>query len=159
MSAFSWIGNLFAKVVGLFHKVEKVADDIFKVADSFVNKVKVLEQSEVGQFIEKEITDLFPQFKGLEDAIKIWFPRAAGLLANVEDTVHSDEAKIEAFLAHLATLKANAPTLYAGALNTLNADLQQLLAGNTGVVQLTPQMSLAGSQLAHDPTLGGALDS
>lgn len=154
----SWIGNLFASIVAIFHKAETIGDQILKTADGFVNAAKVLESSQVGQFIETEIEDLFPQFKGAIDAVKTWFPAAAGRIANVQSTVTTDEAKVQAFLDYANGLKTSAPTEYAGVLTTLNASLQQLLAGVSNVTSLTPQMSLAAAPVAHDATLGTAVE-
>lgn len=145
--------NLLQKAIGLFRKAEDVATDIFHAADNFVDIVKKLESSEAGQFIETGIEAAFPQFTGLINAIKLWFTNASAKLANVEGEVHTDEAKIQAFLDYLASLKVDSPTLYAGTLNTLNADLQQLLAGASNT-SLTPQMSLVAGQVIHDENLG-----
>lgn len=154
MSVTTWIGTLFQKIVSIFHSAEDVEKVIFTAADNFVNVVKNLETSQIGQFLETGIEAAFPQFAGLVGAIHLWLPKVAGLMAGVQGTIVSDEAKVEAFLAHLATLKANEPILYAGALNTLNAATQQLLATNTGVTSLTPPMSLASAQVVHDEKLG-----
>lgn len=153
MSIGTFFSNLLQKVIGLFHKAEDVAEDVFHVSDNFVNAFKKLESSEIGQFLESGIESLFPQYAGLVNAIKLWLTSASAKLANVEGEVHTDEAKIQAFLDYLSALKVNSPTLYAGTLNTFNADLQQLLAGATNT-SLTPQMSLVAAQAIHDENLG-----
>lgn len=155
-NAKTWIGNLIAEIVGLFHKAENVVDDIFKTADDFVNRVKVLGGSQIGQFLESGIETVFPASTAVINAVKVWFPQAAAKLAGVQGTVASDEGKVQAFIDHINNLKESDGTLYAGTLNTLNADLQQLIAGVKDVTTLTPQMSIAGAQVAHDPTLASA---
>lgn len=149
----TWIGQLIADIVNIFHKAETVVDDIFKMADDFVNQAKTLESSQIGQFLESGIESLFPASTAIINAVKIWFPQAAAKLAGVQGTVASTEGKVQAFIDHITSLKESDPTLYAGTLNTLNADLQQLIAGVKDVTTLTPQMSIAGAQVAHDPAL------
>lgn len=153
MSIESFFSNLLHKAVSLFGEVKLEADKVFHFADQFVNTVKKLESSEVGQFIEIGIETAFPVTTVPINAIKLWFTNAAAKLANVEGSVHTDEAKIQAFLDYLNGLKVSDATLYAGTLNTLNASLQKLLAGD-GAHNLTTPMALVASQLVHDETLG-----
>jgi hypothetical protein len=151
----TWIGRIIEAVLSIFHKAETVVDDIFKVADKVVNEIKVLEPSAAVQWLESGIETLFPASIPFIDGIRLFIPKAAGLIANVDSTVTTDEAKIEAFLKHLEDLEAAGElTLKAGALNTLNAAIQQFISTNQGITTLTPQMSLAGAQVAHDQTLG-----
>lgn len=151
----TWIGGVIAAIVSIFHKAENIADEILKQADKFVNAIKALEESQVGQFIETTLESLFPASSGLVSAGQLWLAKISTLITNTEsELAKSDEDKIKDLVNYLSKLKGADPVLYAGLLNTLSAAYQQFLSSNTGVTALTIPMSLAAAQPAHDETLG-----
>lgn len=147
------VGKLIAIVVGIFHKADPIIDQFALWADNLINKVKILEASDVGQFIEKEIEDFIPASTGLIDAFKLWLPKVAGIItAGKVEADKTDAQKLTDLVTYLGTLKIADPVLYAGILNTLNASVQQFYSTNGGVV-LPVSQSLAIAQVVHDPTL------
>lgn len=150
----TFVGKLIAAVVGIFHKAAPIVDEITNIADKFINELKVLEESQAGQFIESTIETIVPASTGLINGIKLWLPEIAGIItAGKVEEGKSDEQKLKDLVNYLSGLKTADPVLYAGALNTLNAAVQQYLATNQGVILPVPQ-SLAIAPVVHDPSLG-----
>lgn len=148
------VGKLIAAVVSIFHKAEPIVDEIVNDANIFVNEFKILEASDVGQFVEVGLETLIPASTGLIEAAKLWLPRVSVLLTNIQsEESKTDEQKVQDLLAYANTLKANDNVLYAGLMNTLNVAYQQFRANNQGVV-LPVSQSLAIAPVSHDPSLG-----
>lgn len=148
------VGKLIAAVVSIFHKAEPIVDEIVNDANIFVNEFKILEASDVGQFVEVGLETLIPASTGLIEAAKLWLPRVSVLLTNIQsEESKTDEQKVQDLLAYANTLKVNDNVLYAGLMNTLNVAYQQFRANNQGVV-LPVSQSLAIAPVSHDPSLG-----
>lgn len=149
----TFLGKIIATVVAIFHKVAPVVDQFVLIADSIVNELKVLEASNIGQFLETTLETLIPASTGLVSAFKLALPKVAGILtAGAIELGKTDQQKMTDLISYLSGLKTSDPVLYAGTLNTLNASIQQFLTTNSGVLLSVPQ-SLMIAQVAHNPTL------
>ena len=154
----SFFQKILAVIAGVFHKVEteaeKDAELILTIADNVVNEIKVLEASQVGQFLETTIETIVPASTGLVNGLKLAIPVMANIITAGENELHkTDQQKITDFLTLISKIKTSNPTLYAGILTALNAGVQQFFATNMGV-QITPQQSIAAAPVVHDPALG-----
>jgi Cu2+-containing amine oxidase len=152
------VGKLIAAVVSIFHKAEPIVDDITNIANKLVNGIKAFKAAhpELVQDIEILIETVIPASTGLINAVKLAFPKAAAVIANVTtEESKTDQEKYQDLINYLTSLKTNDAVLYAGALNTINAWFQQFIASNQGV-NLPVSQSLAIAPIVHDPTLGVA---
>lgn len=147
----TFLATLWDKVKTFFHSASDVVHDVVIMADEAVNKIKELEQSQVGQFLEMGIETIIPASTGLINAFKLWLPVVVtDLNWAVKEEGKTDAEKVQDALAYLASIKGT--DIYATQLNSLNALIQKFLSDNQGA-GMTIQQALTASQVVHNPEL------
>lgn len=149
----NFLENLWDKVKSLFSKADTLVHTIVTLADELVNKLKDLEESEAGQFLETAIETLIPASTGLINAFRLWLPIVVtDLNWAVQEEGKTSEEKIADAIAYLTKLKVINPDAYAAQLNTINALIQKWLSDNQGAGLNMPQ-ALTITQVNHNPDL------
>ncbi len=147
----NFLTDLWNKVKSFFHSASPIVHTIVTVADNAVNTIKVLEASNVGQFLESGVEAFIPASTGLINAFKLWLPvLVTDLNWAVKEEGKTDVQKVQDALAYLASIKGT--DTYASQLNSLNALIQKWLSDNQGA-GMTIQQALTTSQVVHNPDL------
>ena len=147
------LSHLWDKVKSFFSGASGTVHEIVTIADKIANEIKVLDESQVGQFLTVTIETIIPSTTGLINAFQLWLPKiVTDLNWAVQEDGKTDAQKVTDAVNYLSKLKASNPDAYASQLNSINALIQKWLSDNQGA-GLNIQQALTISQVNHNPNL------
>lgn len=153
-SAITFVEKEFG---GVEKKVVSIEGSIAKFGNAVVNEYKVIAanpevQLLAGWFV-KIAESIDPALTPLISGIELQFPKIVTMVTNVTSEVEKPiEQQLGDGLTALEKVKGIDGTVYAGALGTINASVQNYIVTNnaTAVAQATPSQLLATAYVVHE---------